>query len=167
MRYSSRPSASQISGLLLGVGAASILTLGLGFLHPSALAAQSADKQGAIASTDKESVCFAHGRQFLAGSVIWIDSAKHECSAGEWIPTMKPLGAVFRFSQQPRTESSSRAVCQIRPSTSDHSCRCQDGDYSLGAIVESADRTFIRCDRYEIGKFTAWRPATPNEMGQH
>jgi hypothetical protein len=81
-----------------------------------------------------------------------------ECSARSWIPTSKPATATVRAKPQ--------SVCEIRPSQSSNACRCQDGDYSLGAIVRTSDNSFIRCDRFELGKFTAWRPATSRELGR-
>jgi len=103
------------------------------------------------------SACFVDSVRYSQGSVVRMAGITKECSAGSWIPTNKTATATVRAKPQ--------FVCEIRPSQSSNACRCQDGDYSLGAIARTSDNSFIRCDRFELGKFTAWRPATSRELG--
>jgi beta-lactamase regulating signal transducer with metallopeptidase domain len=84
-----------------------------------------------------------------------------------------PFGGGFLHSAPAQNKAATavlkkadQSFCKVQPSTSSRYCICQDGKYSLGAIVKTADDTFLRCDRFELGKFTAWRTATLRERGR-
>ncbi len=110
---------------------------------------------------DSGRVCFADGVKYRPGVVLRMESPESsvtkECSGGSWVRTSKAATAVLKIA--------AKSFCIVQPSTSPQFCRCQDGEYSLGAIIKTADETFLRCDRFELGKFTTWRAATRNELG--
>jgi bla regulator protein blaR1 len=155
MSYRLLSPASRMPRFLLGsLGAMmTIVPFVNGFLQQSVLHAQT-----------KESACLFDGVAYAQGAVLQMgsspQSATRECSGGHWIPTSKAATAVFKDKSRPQPQS----VCETQPSTSPNACRCQDGDYSLGAMRRSANGGVLRCDKFELGKFTTWRLATPREL---
>ena len=163
MSYPLQHPVSWLPKLLLGwLGALiTIVPLSIGFLH-SELNAQTvaANRQGTL--TAKQVACVFNGVNYQPGTVLRMGEAAgspaRECSSGKWIASRKSATLV--------SKAKLHDPCEAEPSTSSNACRCQDGDYSLGAIVQSANSTAIRCDRFELGQFTTWRPATPRERGE-
>lgn len=159
MSYRSHDRASR-SRLVLGALATimTVVPFVAGFIQESALNAQTREEKQTLADSNA-AACFAGDVKYPQGTVIQMTrSTKKECSQGSWVPTAKPATAVFHQKPVP--------PCRIEPSTSPDACQCQNGTYSLGAITQDVNHAFIRCDRFELGKFTTWRSATPSELGR-
>lgn len=159
MFYRSHDRASR-SRLVLGavVTVMTVVPFGAGLLQESALNAQTTEAKQAVADSNA-AACFAGDVKYPQGTVLQMTrSTKKECSQGSWVPTTKPATAVFHQKPGP--------ACRVEPSTSPNACQCQSGSYSLGAITQDVNHAFIRCDRFELGKFTTWRSATPSELGK-
>jgi beta-lactamase regulating signal transducer with metallopeptidase domain len=159
MSYGLKGRSSWVPRLLLGTLAAMVILvpLGNGILQQSTLHAETLTNNQQMIEPESANICVYDSTKYPQGTVAQMGKHARECSHGRWIPTSK-LATVFPVVKPPSS-------CVIQPSTSANACRCQDGQYSLGAVTKDVNHAFIRCDRFEIGKFTTWRPATPSEAG--
>jgi bla regulator protein blaR1 len=173
MSYRSRQPNSRAFGIFPVALASLMIALPLagGFLGSSTLAAQAAkvSKPPAGATDSKAPVnCANASKYFLEGTVIqYANGAQRMCVKG---PNGYPMWV--RTNQAARERSTNVIVipptpqppaflCEAAASTRPDTCACKEhGDFSLGAIVNSANGS-LRC--VKGGK---WRAATPAELGE-
>jgi len=149
-------------GVLVSV--MTILPLAGGFLGRPAVYAQTSTNpkpaSGAIQSKDSVGCVFSD-KVFAEGQVIKEEGTDHQQMCAHyngrpvWVHTSDAARERSReVITVPRTPD---VYCQPKPSPSVKLCACQNGIFSIGSIVYSANGP-LRCDK---GK---WRPATPAEM---
>lgn len=168
MLYSSRDSVPHTARFLVGV-LASAMTIGplaWGFLGVSTAYGQTKKDSGTASTTldSQSSSCNYDGKAYPEGTVIQNEAGQQMCIGGGrdhsyWTRTNDAARERSRkVIVLPPTQPAPHIICEPKPSSSPKLCACQDGIFSLGAIVDSLNGK-LRCDK---GK---WRPATRAEVG--
>ena len=146
---------------LLGAVAAAIIVTPLlsGFLQTSAYA-QGASFAG---SPQFQGECVANSKRYPKGTVVQngrrAGAPKMECVGGSWARTEKPASEVI---DEPAPV---KIICTPAASANENECACTGyGGFSLGAIVDSPNGK-LRCDKFMLGQFSAWRAATGKDLG--
>lgn len=153
---------------LVGVFASAmiIVPLAIGFLAatPALGQAASARLSASASASSEPATCTYDGKAFPIGAVIQVRNLDGQRMCVEdlhrnsfWMPISAE--ARQRTQRVITVDSPPAPICKPARSTSPKNCACQDGLYSIGAIVHTASGAFLRCDK---GK---WRPATPAERG--
>ena len=163
MSYPIRNSLPHAPRALLGALAA-VMTVApfiVGFLQQSALRAQTGGGGQKSQSAAKPGMCSFAGVAYPEGTVLKMGTSAYAatkiCANEAWEPTDKTATVVAKAPPP--------FVCEPKPSTSANECVCSErGRFSLGDIVNTANGK-MRCDKFELGQFTTWRPATQAELG--
>jgi hypothetical protein len=112
-----------------------------GFLQQSAVHAQ----QAADNSRSK-SPCVFNSKEYPKGTVLQMGkmrgAPKRLCAEDGWTATDRAVTAIADTVPQV-------GVCKPAPPKSPDECACQDGAYSLGAIVNTQSGK-MRCDKFVL-----------------
>jgi beta-lactamase regulating signal transducer with metallopeptidase domain len=141
-----------------------ILPLLSGFFQQSTVHAQQS-------AAGRQGRCVYNSVEYPQGTVLRMGTrfrgSTKACMEGTWTSTNKTATAVANAipTRIPAsTNIRDRAVCRPATSTAPNACACQDGSYSLGALV-NGENGKMRCDQLGRGGDAGWRPATPSDLG--
>jgi bla regulator protein blaR1 len=167
-RISNSPTNAPRTLLCLLVAAMTMVPLLGGFLQQSVVHAQNAAGSQRSPTSAQQGACMFNNVEYARGTVLQMGTSprasRKECAAGGWASTNQAATAVAEDATAKQLPPPLPPVCRPAPRTSPNQCGCQDGSYSLGAIV-NGENGKMRCDKFVLGQYSEWRPATPRDLG--